>query len=182
MSEQWYLLKAQDNEIFGPAHIEQLQIWAAGAKISPLDRVSKDERKTWMRAPMVAQLQMDWLVEMTDGFLYGPTSVGTLQEFLAMGEIDENTTVINTLEASTGRIGELPFFKASPHRIRGTQEINGASSVSESGAGENSGAMRQRVMWLEKQVMELQRDALRWQDAWHNVRTQFIEATGREPR
>ena len=181
MSDQWYLLKAQGNEIFGPAHIEQLQIWASGAKISPLDRVSSDDRKTWVRAPMVTQLQMDWLIEMTDGFLYGPTNVGTLQEFLAMGEIDEHTTVINTLDASTSRIGDLPFFKASPHRIRGTQEMAGVIADSE-GVTDSVGALRQRVVWLERQVMELQRDAVRWEETCNSLRTQYIEATGREPR
>jgi hypothetical protein len=131
---------------------------------------------------MVAELQMDWLIEMTDGFLYGPTSVGTLQEFLAMGEINENTTVINTLESTTSRIGELPFFSASPHRIRGTQEITGTASSSEPHTADDTNTMRHRISWLEKQVMELQRDALCWQDAFNNIRTQYIEATGREPR
>ena len=95
---QWYLLKASDNEVFGPAPLDQLRIWAAEAKISPMDRVSNDGRNSWQRAPTLTDLQMDWLIEMPDNFLYGPTSVGTLQEFLATGEIDENVSVINTLD------------------------------------------------------------------------------------
>lgn len=181
METQWYLLKFASNEIFGPASLAQLRTWATEAKISPMDRVSNDSRKTWQRAPMVTELQMDWLIEMPDNFLYGPTSVGTLQEFLATGEIDENVTVINTLEGKTSRINELPFFQASPHRVRGSQEINPSSPASAQ-AGDPLSALNQRCQWLERQNIELQRDVTRWQEVAESLRQQFIEATGAEPR
>jgi hypothetical protein len=176
----WYLLKVADNEVFGPAPLDQFRIWAAEAKISPMDRVSNDERKSWVRAPMVTELQMDWLIEMSDGFLYGPTSVGTLQEFLATGEIDENVVVINTLEGTTTRINQLPFFKASPHRVRGAVEINSLGDTDSIGG--ESGSLKQRCVWLERQNMEHQRDLLRLQEYVASLRSQFIEATGRDPR
>lgn len=181
MERQWYLLKADGNEIFGPAQLSQLRIWAAEAKISPMDRVSNDHRKTWLRAPMVPELQMDWLIEMPDSFLYGPTSVGTLQEFLATGEIDENATVINTLDNSRGRIKDLPFFRASPHRVRGAQEIGGFDGDGEASPAEGA-SLRQRCAWIERQNMELQRDIGRWIEAAQSLRQQFLEATGRDPR
>jgi hypothetical protein len=176
----WYLLKVTDNEVFGPAPLEQLRIWAAGAKISPLDRVSNDEKITWRRAPMVSELQMDWLIEMPDNFLYGPTSVGTLQEFLATGEIDDHVTVINTTDGSRSRISDMPFFKASPHRVRGTLESG--VGYGEDSTAEGGSATRSRTLWLERQNMELQRDIVRWQERYDSVRQQYVEATGRDPR
>ena len=181
MDIQWYLLKFASNEIFGPASLGQLRTWATEAKISPMDRVSNDTRKTWQRAPMVTELQMDWLIEMPDNFLYGPTSVGTLQEFLATGEIDENVTVINTLEGKTTRLNELPFFQASPHRVRGSQEINPSSSPTAQ-ASDPLSALNQRCQWLERQNIELQREVARWQELAESLRQQFIENTGAEPR
>ena len=181
METQWYLLKVSGNEIFGPAPLGQLRIWAAEAKISPMDRVSNDNRKSWRRAPMVTELQMDWLVEMPDGLLYGPTSVGTLQEFLATGEIDERTTVINTFENTKTRINELAFFMASPQRVRGVLDIASATDDPAAAPGESL-PMKQRCAWLEKQNMELQREIVAWQDAAQSLRQQFIEATGTEPR
>lgn len=178
----WYLLKVADNEVFGPAPLDQFRIWAAEAKISPLDRISNDERKTWVRAPMVTELQMDWLIEMPDNLLYGPTSVGTLQEFLATGEIDADVSVINTLEGTKSRINDLPFFQASPHRVRGAQEITGSSVNGETSQGEDQASLKPRIAWLEKQVMELQRDLVRWEDAYHSLRSEFVETTGRDPR
>ena len=145
-----------------------------------MDHVSHDGRATWIRAAMVPELQMDWLIEMPDNFLYGPTSVGTLQEFLATGEIDDHVTVINTLDGSRSRIGELPFFKASPHRVRGTLESG--VGYGEDSTGEGGGATRSRSMWLERQNMELQRDIVRWQERYDSVKQQYVEATGRDPR
>lgn len=181
METQWYLLKFASNEIFGPASLGQLRTWATEAKISPMDRVSKDGRKSWQRAPMIKELLMDWLIEMPDNFLYGPTSVGTLQEFLATGEIDENVNVINTVEGKTTRISELPFFQASPHRVRGSQEIN-PSSPSSAQASDPLSALNQRCQWLERQNIELQREVSRWQELAGSLRQQFIESTGTEPR
>lgn len=186
MDNQWHLLKVGDNEIFGPTPLDQLRIWAAGAKISPMDRVSHDGRQTWMRAAMVPELQMDWLIEMPDNFLYGPTNIGTLQEFLATGEINENVTVINTLDGTTSRISDLPFFQASPHRIRGAHEIIPNAPEGEKTSPDShshlTATLKQRCTWLEKQTMELQRDVLRWQEMVASLRQQFIEATGMEPR
>jgi hypothetical protein len=55
----WHLLKASDKEVFGPIDLETLRGWAADAKISPLDKISSDNRMSWQRAPMIAELQMD---------------------------------------------------------------------------------------------------------------------------
>jgi hypothetical protein len=177
---QWYLKKVAEDVIFGPAALDQLRNWAAEAKISPMDMVSNDDRKSWRRAPMVTDLQMDWLVEMPDNFLYGPTSVGTLQEFLATGEIDDHVAVINTLDGTKTRISELPFFKASPQRVRGTIEIGATPGDGSNNDGAPSN--KHRVSWLEKQVMELQRDIVRMQDLCSSLRQQYVEATGRDPK
>jgi hypothetical protein len=178
-ANQWFLLKVADNEVFGPAPLELLRNWAAEAKISPLDRVSNDGKNSWQRAPMIAGLQMDWLVEMPDNLLYGPTSVGTLQEFLATGEIDDHVTVINTLDGTRTRISELPFFKASPQRVRG---VDIGLTTAETLNGDPAHNHKHRNSWLEKQVMELHREIGQLHEMCHSLRQQYVEATGRDPR
>jgi hypothetical protein len=42
-------------------------------------------------------------------------------------------------------------------------------------------SQQSRIGTLERQVMELQRVVDEWQQAYHRMRQQFIEATGREP-
>ncbi|MDQ6861708.1 MAG: hypothetical protein M3032_11210, partial [Verrucomicrobiota bacterium] len=69
--QQWFLRKHDDGTIFGPLHFEQLAVWAGSAQVAPHDSLSSDGA-TWMKAPMLAELGMDWIVEVTSERLYGP--------------------------------------------------------------------------------------------------------------
>jgi hypothetical protein len=182
MATSWHLLKSSDHSVHGPVDIEQLRAWAAEAKISPFDKVSCDDHDTWVRAPMVPELQMDWLIEMRDNYLYGPTTVGAIQEFLATGEIDENVCVIDCVEGLHGRLADQPFYQVSPHQVRSASTVfHGTDMPGTSEAHEAQAALKQRVLWLERQVMELQRELAAAEDAQASLRAQFIEATGNEP-
>ena len=100
-STSWYLLKAEDGAIFGPVSFDQLNAWATSAQISPLDKLSSDQL-SWMKAPMLPDLQMDWLVELTSEQLYGPTTLGAIQEFLNIGEISADTVVMRGMWSGMG--------------------------------------------------------------------------------
>src|SRR5881296_1716856 len=105
-SHLWFLRKHQDGSVFGPISFDQLAGWASSAQVAPQDVVSTDQ-ETWLKAPMVAQLGMDWLVELTSEHYYGPTTIGTLQEFIRLGEIDGETLVINTRTGARCKIEEM---------------------------------------------------------------------------
>ena len=102
----WYLRKASDGSLFGPITFKQLQLWAADAQVSPLDRVSNDQQN-WIKAPMVPELQLDYLVEVGEDQYYGPTTIGAIAEFIAAGEISPETTVTNCKDASQMRVRDL---------------------------------------------------------------------------
>ena len=102
----WYLRKASDGSLFGPITFKQLQLWAADAQVSPLDRVSNDQQN-WIKAPMVPELQLDYLVEVGEDQYYGPTTIGAIAEFIAAGEISPETTVTNCKDASQMRVCDL---------------------------------------------------------------------------
>lgn len=174
----WFLHKAADKDVFGPTDLETLQSWASEAKISPLDKISPDGRQTWMRAPMIAELQMDHLIQMPDNYLYGPTNVATIQEFLATGEIDENVTIINCLDNSESRLADLGWFQASPHHMR-----SAATTFQGTGLGSpaTDDAAQRRIAALERQTMELQRVVDEWQQAYNRLKQQYVEAIGRDP-
>lgn len=177
----WHLLKASDKEIFGPTTLEILRGWAADAKISPLDKISSDDRMSWQRAPMIPDLQMDLLVQMPDNYLYGPTNVATIQEFLATGEIDENVTIINCLDNSESRLADLSWFQASPHHVRSAATTLLGTQWPDDKRGAADATQQSRIAILERQVMELQRVVDEWQHAYHSLRQQFLERTGQEP-
>jgi hypothetical protein len=116
-SNQWYLHKAADGQVFGPVSIDQLQFWADQAQISPLDKVSNN-RTTWMRAPMLDDLHMDYLVEVAPDQLYGPTTRGAIREFIAAGEITVDTVVTNCCSGKESPaeelVGPLPASDLTP--------------------------------------------------------------------
>lgn len=177
--EHWYLLKFSDREIYGPVDQDTILGWAAEAKVSPLDKISRDDRQTWSRAPMIDELQMDWLIEMPDKYLYGPTNVGTIQEFLATGEIDGSVTLINCRTGEEDRLDSLPFFMVSPQHTRSAETTFVGTQYA--GQMQTDPLLLKRVQTLEMQVLDYQRLINDWEEAYANLKQQFIEATGRDP-
>ena len=105
-AQQWFLRKHEDGSIFGPISFEQLAEWASTAQIAPHDAISTDQA-TWTKAPMLPQLGMDWLVEVTSERYYGPTTLGAVQEFIRLGEIDAQTYIINACDGTRRQIQEF---------------------------------------------------------------------------
>jgi len=121
-TSKWFLMKHDDGTLFGPMGFDNLRQWAVDAFISPLDKVSTD-CQTWMKAPMIPDLQMDYLLEISPDAYYGPTTVGAVREFLASGEITLATPVTNCKTGETKPLEEFEIFQtpeggadASPSR------------------------------------------------------------------
>jgi hypothetical protein len=106
-AQEWFLRKHEDGHIFGPLPFAQLTRWASSAQVAPHDVVSADQ-VTWVKAPMLPELGMDWLVEVTTERFYGPTTLGAIQEFMRLGEINGETCVINSCDGSRWRVSEMP--------------------------------------------------------------------------
>ena len=104
--QQWFLRKHEDGSVFGPLDFEQLSDWAATARVAPADSISADQI-TWSKAPMLPELGMDWLVEITSERYYGPTTVGAVHEFVRLGEITTDTTLINTCDGTRHKVAAL---------------------------------------------------------------------------
>ena len=108
-SLKWYLMKSEDGTVFGPLGFDQLRQWAVDACISPLDKVSTDS-KTWVKAPMIPELQMDYLLELSPDSSYGPTTVGAVREFISSGEITLETIITNCKTGEEKPLGQFPVF------------------------------------------------------------------------
>jgi len=105
-AQTWFLRKHEDGTVFGPLSFEQLSRWASDAQVAPHDTVSNDQQ-TWIKAPMLPELGMDWLVEITSEHYYGPTTLGAIQEFVRLGEINQETVVINACDGTRRQIHEM---------------------------------------------------------------------------
>lgn len=105
-AQTWFLRKHQDGAIFGPLSFDQLARWAADAQVAPHDTISSDQQ-AWMKAPMLPELGMDWLVEITTEHYYGPTTLGAIREFIRLGEINQSSFVINACDGTRRHITEM---------------------------------------------------------------------------
>jgi len=142
----WYLMKNDDGTIFGPITFEQLHQWASDAQVSPLDKVSNDE-KTWMKAPMVPELGMDYLVEVSPDQFYGPTTLGAVREFLTIGEINAETPVTNCRDGSVTMIKDIAELAVAEEEDATQQPVRTSIRIN----------LQQRVRELEEALMEERR-------------------------
>jgi hypothetical protein len=147
------LREYQDGSIFGPISFDQLSNWASAAQVAPQDVVSTDQQ-TWLKTPMVPQLGMDWLVEVTSEHYYGPTTVGAIQEFIRLGDINADTFVINSCDGTRRQIGEMPaLFKTSAV----SSKSGATDAVTEPAAAGISLRLQERIRDLEQTLREERR-------------------------
>jgi len=106
-SPKWFLWKQQTEDVFGPMPFSQLLQWAVDAWISPMDKVCSDGQN-WVKAPMIPDLNMDFLVEADDGTFYGPTTIGAIREFYANGEIQLESIITNCKTRECKQLKDFP--------------------------------------------------------------------------
>jgi hypothetical protein len=82
--------------------LDHLKALANQSLIAPDDLIQADEG-AWQKAPEIIELEMLWMVEPLDGPRYGPTTAGTIAEFLQSGQLggSELVTHIRTKESFT---------------------------------------------------------------------------------
>jgi hypothetical protein len=161
-AKEWFLRKHEDGSVFGPLPFERLTHWASAAQIAPHDALSTD-RKTWIKAPMVPQLGMDWLVEVTSERYYGPTTLGAIQEFIRLGEVNAQTYIINSCDGTRRQIATLPALLQTPGVRREANSEETATTPAPS-ATRMSIDINDRIRELEQSLRE-ERRAVRESEA-----------------
>jgi hypothetical protein len=102
----WRVKKLPDGHIYGPVDEATLKEWAGAAQISPEDLIDLSD-EDWRPAPEVVFLEMIWVIKLPGEELYGPTSVGTLREFIAEGLISEKSIATNVNTTQSLPVGAL---------------------------------------------------------------------------
>lgn len=93
-SSNYRLRKADGGEVYGPIEGKTLKEWADSAQVAPGDEYDQGEGN-WQPVTRLEFLDMIYKVKLSDGTDYGPTTVGTLREFLGEGIVTEETKVTN---------------------------------------------------------------------------------------
>lgn len=86
------LRKAEDESVYGPIDKETMIAWAQGAQIAPNDLIDECDDK-WKVVSEFDFLEMFYSFPLPDGSTYGPTTLGTVAEFVQEGLIQEDTEV-----------------------------------------------------------------------------------------
>lgn len=152
----WFLRKHEDGSVFGPLSFEQLSVWASTAQVAPHDSLSIDQ-ESWIKAPMLPQLGMDWVVEVTSEHYYGPTTLGAIQEFFRLGEINEETFLINTCDGTRYQLQEIPALRVEIPTARIKEEPSETKMPAGPVAGGISFRFQERIRDLGETLREERR-------------------------
>jgi hypothetical protein len=170
----WRVRKGPDNSIYGPVDTETLKEWANSAQIAPDDRVDESD-ENWRIAPEIDFLEMLWLVKLQGGETYGPTTVGTLREFIKEGLVTEKTLATHGKTHQslplTALVAAVDFEKKRALR-RPSKEVNKSTA---SLAVEM--AKDQRIRQLEEDLKELRREHESLTHRYRQLTLQMQEST-----
>jgi hypothetical protein len=151
----WRVRKAPDNSIYGPVDTEMLKEWANSAQIAPDDMIDESD-ENWRSAPEIDFLEMMWLVKLPGGEVYGPTSVGTLREFINEGLVTEKTL------ATHGKTHQSLPLAALVAAVDFEQKRNQRRPAKEANKSTASLAVEmakdQHIRQLEEDLKELRRE------------------------
>ena len=170
-----YLLKAENSEVFGPVDFDQLTSWALTAQVSPLDKISSDQ-ETWFKAPMVPQLGMDYLIELTSEQLYGPTTLGAIQEFINLGEVHADTNIINAKDGTSDLIGNIPNLTLPDITAIEPEESTGHPLRSGIRA-----SLQQRIRELEHTLIEERRALDTLEERYERLEAKYTDLLSQRP-
>jgi ribosomal protein L19E len=151
----WRVRKIADNSVYGPVDTEMLKEWANSAQVAPEDMVDESD-EAWRPAPDIEFLEMLWMVKLPGGEIYGPTTVGTLREFINEGLVTEKTLATHSKTNQSlplaALVAAVDFEKRRASR-RPSKEANKSTA---SLAVEM--AKDQHIRQLEEDLKELRRE------------------------
>jgi hypothetical protein len=178
--QRWFLRKHEDGSVFGPLSFDQLAEWASTAQVAPHDAVSSDQL-TWVKAPMLPELGMDWLVEMTSEQYYGPTTLGAIGEFIRLGEIDGETYVINSCDGTRRQIQQIPELEETlSTAYQEVGQTEGAVTSDEPLPSGISMDLQDRIRDLEQTLREERRALEEAEERYRELEQRYQELLQRQ--
>jgi hypothetical protein len=151
----WRVKKLPDNTIYGPVDADTLKEWASSAQISPQDEIDISD-ENWRPAPEIDFLDMHWMVLLPDEEVYGPTTLGTLKEFIHEGLISEKTLATHVKTSQSLPIAALfagvEFEKKRAMRRPPKEAKKSTASIAVDMAKD------QRIRQLEEDLRELRQE------------------------
>ena len=133
---EWFV-RSSEGKVYGPTDRKTLIEWAKEGRIEPSGFVSSD-RKIWLPAQLMSELEMKWVVEAEPGKFYGPFNRNVVSRLalsngvppgavfyrkheLAIDQDPPSVTVEKKVEVEVEKIVEVPVEKIveKPHGFGG---------------------------------------------------------------
>lgn len=174
--DNWYLKKHENGEVFGPVAFTKIRDWARSAQVNSQDMLSNDNT-IWTKAPMIPEMEMDWLVVVGENLLYGPTTAEALLEFHQLGEILPDTPLINCRSGETTTFGETAFY-ADAQREPKEDKIPAnplLAMLQQSGQGGVRANLQNRVRELEIGLLDKRRKLMAAEETIARLETKIKE-------
>ena len=155
MTMLWRVKKAADESIYGPVEATVLKEWANSAQIAPQDMIDLSD-DNWRSAPEIDFLDMLWLVKLPGEEVYGPTTLGTLREFVQEGLISDKTIATHAKTNQSLPVGAL--FAAVEFEQKRAQRRPPKESKKSTASLAVDMAKDQRIRQLEEDLKELRQE------------------------
>jgi hypothetical protein len=157
-------LKRGDGEVYGPVDLPTLQLWATDGRVAPDDKISTDQKK-WTPASDLAELAMDWKVELRDSSVYGPIHL------LALRDLIRDGTVSSQAKIKHKKSGEVKVA---------CEALLAELTRAESSAPEAISALAARLEEAETRIEQLQKDLQRASGVENKLRDEVKNLTAKQ--
>jgi hypothetical protein len=172
----WRVRKKPDDSIYGPVDTDMLKEWANSAQIAPEDMIDESDDQ-WRPAPEIDFLEMFWMVRLPGGEMYGPTTVGTLREFINEGLVNEKTPAIHARTHQSLPLAAL-FAAVDFEKKRASRRLPAEANKSTASLAVEM-AKDQHIRQLEEDLKELRREHDQLTHKYRQLSLQMQESTRR---
>ena len=157
-TRSWFL-RIASGVVFGPVPTKALRLWAEQGRVQPGNEISLD-RKNWIPAPSLEELDIVWYLEDNQGNLTGPFNKRAAEKLIADGRVGEGTSIIHKDDADLAHLVRPAMENRRKKHVGGDPELDFGAEDNSAIADENAlrtecEGLRLRVSVLEKSQKQL---------------------------
>lgn len=158
-TRNWFL-RISSGVVFGPVPTKALRLWAEQGRIQPGNEISVD-KKNWVPAQSLDELDIAWYLEDSQGNLTGPFNKRAAEKLIADGRVGEGTSIIFKDDADLAHLvrpaleNRRRTASASSDPELDFGEDNSMSNADENALRTECEGLRLRVEVLEKSQKQL---------------------------
>ena len=145
-AKSWFVRNDQGGR-FGPVDFETVKAWACDGRIGPSNEVS-DNGSVWQPASSLAELEMDWVAEVTPGNFYGPIHRSAMQGLVSEGAISKQARLFCRSDSGAGTGAAADAVTDSAEAVR----------LAEQDAARRAAALETRCLEAERRVAKLEEE------------------------